>query len=438
MSKKIFESKNFERTEEIQTIIERIPTKFGTVVTIFVSILMAVLFIFGWIIRYPDIISGEITINSNVAPIKLVANSSGKLYLNNIKSMDIVKEGDYLAVIENSANLSDIRKLYNIIKKFNINIINDNSDLVYPRNLAIGDLNLKYYAFIEALNQYLKQHKTNLLIKQEEVLRKVLVEQENILKVSNQKLIISDENVRLIKKFHKRDSVLYSQKVLTEAEIDKSDMNLLSAKDAYHTMHNNLTTIREKIQESNSKIQQIKIQKNEEEEKIRLNLLRTYTDLADNFKVWEQKFALKAPIDGRVQFSKFWTNNQFIQAGENVLTVVPKSGKIIGQMMLPALGAGKVKAGQEVIIKLDNYPYKEYGSIKGKVLSISLTTNSFKTENGEISIYLVSIELPDKLKTNYGTSLDFKFEIKGSAEIITNDRKLVERLFDNLKYSLVK
>ena len=48
--------------------------------------------------------------------------------------------------------------------------------------------------------------------------------------------------------------------------------------------------------------------------------------------------------------------------------------------------------------------------------------------------YLVNISLPDKLKTNYGSVLNFKFEIKGSGEIITNERRLVERLFDNLKY----
>ncbi|MFD2148733.1 hypothetical protein [Mucilaginibacter antarcticus] len=91
-----------------------------------------------------------------------------------------------------------------------------------------------------------------------------------------------------------------------------------------------------------------------------------------------------------------------------------------------------------MIIKLDNYPYREYGSIKGKVLSISLTTNTVKTEKGEAETYLVNVDLPDELKTNYGSKLDFKYEIKGTGEIITRDRKLIERLFDNMKYSVNK
>ena len=142
----------------------------------------------------------------------------------------------------------------------------------------------------------------------------------------------------------------------------------------------------------------------------------------------------KSPIKGKIQYSKFWNNNQFIQIGEPVFTVVPIENRVLGQMTLPAHGAGKVKIGQEVIIKLDDYPYTEYGSIKGKVASISLTSNPVNTINGSMETYLVNVSLPEGLKTNYGSILNFKFEMKGVGEIITNDRKLLERFFDNLKY----
>ena len=111
--------------------------------------------------------------------------------------------------------------------------------------------------------------------------------------------------------------------------------------------------------------------------------------------------------------------------------------EILGQVQLPAEGAGKIKNGCDVIIKLDNYPYMEYGSVKGKVKSISLTTNKNKTaDKNEIDTYLVLVELPEELSTNYGSKLEFKYELKGTADIIANNRRLVERLFDNLKYRL--
>ena len=104
---------------------------------------------------------------------------------------------------------------------------------------------------------------------------------------------------------------------------------------------------------------------------------------------------------------------------------------------MPANGMGKVKIGCDVIIKLDNYPYMEYGSVKGKVKAISLTPNSIKTDNqGDTGSYLVLVDLPNELTTNYGTKLEFKYELKGTVEIITNSRRLMQRLFDNFRYTL--
>lgn len=160
----------------------------------------------------------------------------------------------------------------------------------------------------------------------------------------------------------------------------------------------------------------------------------SFNDLWDNIKSWEQKYVFKAPMDGRVEFLKFLTNNQFIQAGEEIFSIVPEKNTILGQMLLPATGAGKVETASPVIIKLDNYPYMEYGSVEGQVSSISLVTKEEQIANTNIETYLIAIELPKGLTTNYGKKLDFKYEIKGTAEIIVNDRRLIERLFDNLKY----
>lgn len=105
-------------------------------------------------------------------------------------------------------------------------------------------------------------------------------------------------------------------------------------------------------------------------------------------------------------------------------------------MLLPATGAGKVKTESRVIIKLDNYPYKEYGSVNGIVNTISLISKEQQIASNHIDSYLIDIRLPDELTTNYGKKLDFKYEIKGTADIIVNDRRLIERLFDNLKYRI--
>ncbi len=123
-------------------------------------------------------------------------------------------------------------------------------------------------------------------------------------------------------------------------------------------------------------------------------------------------------------------------AGTDLFSVLPGDNPIFGQVYLPAQGAGKVTTGQDVIIKLDNYPYIEYGSIRGRVRTISNIANPVREPGiqGAINTYMIIVDLPDQLTTNYGVKLDFNYEIRGVADILTRKRKLIVRLFDNLRY----
>ena len=158
----------------------------------------------------------------------------------------------------------------------------------------------------------------------------------------------------------------------------------------------------------------------------------------DAIKKWEQTYVFITPISGRIDFLSFLKNDDFIESGQEMFKIIPDKNEIIGQVNLPELGSGKVKIGQNVIIKLDNYPYNEYGSLKGKVSRISLATNeqTLSDNQNKVNAYLVQVRLTDGLKTNYGTVLNFHAEAKGTAEIITEDRRLIERFFDNLKYKV--
>lgn len=183
-------------------------------------------------------------------------------------------------------------------------------------------------------------------------------------------------------KFYSRDSILFTKKVISESELDKTQLSYLSSKEGLQNAINNFINAKQAAQQTENKLQELQIQKPEKE--LRIALTFAYNDLVDNIKSWEQKYVFKAPFEGRIQFLKFYNENQFIQSGESVFTIVPEAKKVLGQMVLPAQGSGKIKIGQEVIVKLDNYPYSEYGLITGQVKSISLTTNITRTEKSEI------------------------------------------------------
>lgn len=427
------------RSEEVQHIIERMPTRFGFWISMIVVFLFLIMAIFGWLIRYPDIVQGQIVLNANSAPIKLVANTNGKLKLTHIRSMRDIKEGQVIAYIENGTNPTNVNYIDSLIKLYNPNseaIIELQQKL--PENLSLGELNGKYYGFSSALQQFINYKQDGLYDKQEQNLNKILLEQQKQITSAQKRITMAINNLNFVHKFYSRDSILNLKRVISESELDKTQMNYISAKDAYQNVLNNLTAVKQQEQQTKSKLQELGVNKPEKEKELKIALISAYNDLIDNIIIWQQKYVFKAPVNGKIQFQKFYIENQFIQNGEQVFTVIPKAEHIFGQVILPSLGSGKIKPGQEVIVKLDNYPYNEYGSITGKVNSISLTTNTTKTERGDLETYQVLVDFPNQLKTNYGTKLAFKAEAKGTAEVITNDRKLIQRLFDNLKYILKK
>lgn len=106
----------------------------------------------------------------------------------------------------------------------------------------------------------------------------------------------------------------------------------------------------------------------------------------------------------------------------SIFTVIPTySNGFIGKLKAPALNSGKIKIGQTVNIKLANFPDREFGMLVGTVKNISLTPD----KDGNL---LIDVELPNKLLTTYKKEIQFQQEMSGTADIVTEDLRLIERL----------
>lgn len=424
------------RSEEIVDIVDRMPMTFGRWVALLVVIFSALLALFGWIIKYPETVTGQIRISSGNASVKLVANASGNIHLTGYKAQDEVRAGDHIAVIENPALTEDVSKIAELIRSFNPNEkLQPDAQSGFPDKVSLGDMDLKYYSFLSALKSICDYKKDNVYEKQKTGFlddihwkKTLLEESEKLLTINRQKLDISK------KWFDKYASMNKTEIVTYEFEVDNSKNEYLTAEQEEENLQKDITTMQMQITDDQDHLSQLEVEQKEKERQNHLDLLTTYHDLKDNIKLWEQKYVLKAPFDGKVEFLKFLTENQFVQAGEEIFGIVPKETNIFGQVLLPAGGAGKVKLGSRVIIKLDNYPSIEYGSIEGTVSSISLLSESQKTEQSAVETYLLIVDLPKGLATNYGEILDFRHEIGGTADIVVKERRLIQRLFDNLKY----
>ena len=80
------------------------------------------------------------------------------------------------------------------------------------------------------------------------------------------------------------------------------------------------------------------------------------------------------------------------------------------------------------MLKFPSYPYEEYGVVERKIESI--------TEMSKDTAFVVHVNFPNGLTTNSGKKLGFRNGMTANAEIVTEDLRLIERIFYNLRKML--
>ncbi|GAB2580140.1 hypothetical protein GCM10027190_32210 [Spirosoma areae] len=95
-------------------------------------------------------------------------------------------------------------------------------------------------------------------------------------------------------------------------------------------------------------------------------------------------------------------------------------------MRVPQQNAGKVQIGQAVLVKFAGYPYQEFGAVRGRITAIA----DIPLKDG---VFLANVQLLSGLKTTYGKQLAYKTGMSATADIITEDNRLLEKLFYQLR-----
>ena len=165
---------------------------------------------------------------------------------------------------------------------------------------------------------------------------------------------------------------------------------------------------------------QIIVQKN--------NFIQAVQSLISQFQQWEFKYLVKAPIDGTVQMAGFYQQNQYIKSGQLLFYVQPDSMQYFTELFISQYNFGKVSVGQEVLLKFQAYPYEQFGSVSGKIEFIS----PIPTDSG----FLARVSLPKGLTTNYGKTLHYQYGLFAQADIVTENMRLLDRFYYNIRRQL--
>ena len=431
MSKKITSPENIElRSESVQEILGRPPRwiiRWGISI---IFIIVAGLVVGSYFFKYPDVLTATITVTTENLPAGIMTKTTGRIDTLFVHEKQEVKQGELLAVIENAAYYKDVL----VIKNYELKIKNYDSHFQFSTfnfQLQLGEIQPAYNTFIKSYEDLQYFLKTDYHHKKIATIKKQIHTQNLILSKSKNQLNLCKQQLNAAYQIFSIDSNLYDKKVLSNAEYQNAKNTYLQSLQAFESAKLNIDNQNMSILQSEQAIFDLEQQRNEQFNNLQIALEGAHNQLQTQIKTWEQTYLLISPIDGVVTLTKYWQKNQNVNAGEVLITVVPnEETKIVGKILLPPQGAGKVKEGQMVNVKFDNYPYMEFGMVRVQITNISLVPVAVGDNQ---KAYMLEVEFPEKLTTNYGKELVFSQEMTGSAEIITEDLRLLDRFLNPIK-----
>lgn len=415
------------RCEEVQEILTRPPhalIRWG--ITVF-FIVLALFFIGGCFFKYPDVITAGITITTEHPPVWIVARGSGKIKEVYCKDRDSVQAETIIAVLENPATTDDVLLLKKELASFHPTDSSICSHR-FPERLALGSIQNAYASFLKCLTDYRNFLSLNLYEQKMEATRKELREYRNYISHLNKQAELDKEQVEIASHAHHREKLLFDKGLTAQSEYEEARQTFLNRQQGREQLMTSLSSA--KIQEAQlqQSIIETEMERNREANNLNTALKAACNELQVSIDDWEMTYLLVSPASGILSYNHFWQKNQNVSTGDKVFSVVAReTGDIIGKIKLPAGGSGKVSPGQRVNISITGYPYMEFGFLTGRVTSVSLLADDEST-------YTVTVSLPQDLRTSYGKTLDFKGELSGTAEVMTDERSVTGRLLSPLRY----
>ncbi len=410
------------RSEEVQEVLSAPPSWLVRWGIALVFLLILLLLSIAFFLKYPDVIPGKVMLTTQNPPVKIVANSSGKLTKLFKPEGEILKSNEVLAEIENPITKTGVEYMERLVGQVKTFLaapvvavnFSDSSYVfgsIQTQYNELKKLCMDYHEW--SVNTYQKEQIANL--------KRKITQYYRLIEITNSQTLISQGELKHAEEKYQTNQMLFQEGVLAKLQFYEEESAFRQSQQEVENLKKSATLNQITLIDLKKQLMDIQHEQQEKErdfrERIALNLHAILNQMED----WQKSYLIITPVNGRLSYLKPVNKNQFVQAGDFLFAVVPDNEKYVGIMDVAADGFGKVKVGQAVRIKFDNYPYQEYGQIKGSVQRIAQLPNE--------EVYRAEIALDDGLNSSYNKKLDFKPEMTGMAEIITEDLSLLERIF---------
>jgi len=418
-------SAEVRHTDDMQDIITSVPSwllRWGITLFFFVLIMLLSLSAF---IKYPDIVKTQLKITSPNMPKQVVPKITGKLVKLLVNNNDEVKPGQALAYIESTAShdkvLLMINKLKKMQKQVGLNLPIDKSFFNNTDNNELGELQASYQSFSQAYLTYKSSVEDGFLLKKRAYLQKDVSALSLQASQLQSEKVLQQRDLKLAEEEYSMHKKLEQQKVETPAELRQQESKYLSRKAPMLQTDAALINASTNSLAKQKEIMELDNQVQEEKAKFSQSLNSLISQAED----WRTKYVLSASQAGRITYAGIIQQNQVVTVGQDVFYVNAGNEQFFGEMSIPQDNLGKVKEGQEVLIKLKGYPFEEYGMLRGRISYLSDVPY-------RDSIFISKVTFRSKISSDLKKPVHLKQGMMADAEIITQDATILQRLTRNV------
>lgn len=414
-----------ERSDLVKEVLEAPPSwlvKWGSTWTLVVILMILSI---SWFVEYPDLVKGAVQITSEDIAKAVNAKKEGLLDEIYVKEGQLVKKNQRIGRLESIANPAEVEKLKMYLLSIQSGISANSKTISSLENMPefnnLGEIQQDFQSFAQAFTSKSNFDPSGLESEKIKIFNKDLSELEEM-----------DENLQKQLSNYRSDYNLASEEYQNQQKLNKK--GLISANELRQA-ESKMIAKKQQIDQIISAFNNNQIQKNQKQQEI-LSVKKGKFEQNSVFKQevnkvllaienWEKLHYLNATTDGKLIYLKNIQANQQLRNGENLFYVLPNTSKAYGEMFVGQYNIGKIKVGQRVILKFDGYPYQEFGTMDAKIETISDIPID--------SVYKIRVLLPSNQLVSYNKNVKIKVGMTASGEIVTEDLRLIEKLFYEIR-----
>jgi multidrug resistance efflux pump len=416
---------------EVHEFMARAPHWLVRSGTMVLASVLGIILLLSVVIKYPDTITERVTVVGTQPVLEVVARQSGHLESLRVTQGQKVEKGEILAVLESPSRAEVVLTLGARINRLLSSVIGKTTmpDESFKPEEGLGKIQESYAEFLNSYNQLRSRLADDYAEKAGALLRDQIAGKRKQIESLRQQSALSRRGADLAREKFDRMKQLRDKATISASDIADQELAMLQEMRADTTAQRAQTEAEIEAAKLEKELHLIEHDREESLRTARELLRSNLNKLRGEIDVWEIDYVLRAPADGVIAFYDFWSDQQFVAAGRQVFLIVPETTRLVGRMPVRQGGAGKIKPGQMVRVRFDDFPYKEFGIVTGSVQSISMVARD--------GANLVLVDLPYPLVTSFKKTVPFKQDMTGQASIVTEDIRLLGRIFYEIRRAFV-